>query len=100
MIIHHYDRMTGEYIRSGPARIDERATLVARITIAGADPVWLIPAHATVIAPPPPRAGRAIVFNGAQWLYIRPRHTQPASRGLVDLARSALRSIFRRPRAA
>ena len=46
MIIHHYHKATGEYLRSSEARIDPLETKKQ-----GRD-VYLLPAHATDIAPP------------------------------------------------
>ena len=59
MKIYHYHPTTGEYIGEG---------------MADKDPLeennWLIPAHATHIAPPPQAEGKSITFDGAEWQYV------------------------------
>lgn len=57
MEIHHYDRVTGEYLKAGTARQDplDRGR-------------YLIPAHATDIQPPATAANEAAVFTGGAWV--------------------------------
>ena len=61
MIIHHYHKATGEYLRSSEARIDPLETKKQ-----GRD-VYLLPAHATDIAPPKIGENEAPVFDGKAW---------------------------------
>lgn len=70
MLAHCYDPHTGEYRRSEPARPDPRETVLARMRDPRAGVVWMCPAHATLIAPPPPRKGFARVFDGSAWREI------------------------------
>lgn len=56
MKIYHYHPITGEFMGQGLADPDP-------MTPGG----YLIPAHATTSAPPPPMAGFALVFAGGLW---------------------------------
>jgi hypothetical protein len=56
MEIHHYHPETGELIGSSAARPDP--------LVPGG---WLIPAHATTLAPPAAPQGLAAVWSGAAW---------------------------------
>ena len=55
MKIYNYDAVTGEYTGAGTA---QKSPL---------DGEWLIPAHATVLAPPAATKGHAIVWDGDKW---------------------------------
>lgn len=59
MKVYSYDRQTRELVGTSYADPDplEEGNL-------------LIPAHATHIEPPAPRAGFAVVWNGAAWGYV------------------------------
>ena len=56
MDIYHYSPINGEFVAAGPARPDPLE-----------DGVFLIPAHATAVAPPVEVNGKARCFLGGAW---------------------------------
>jgi hypothetical protein len=66
MNIFHYNRETGEYVSMGEARPDPM--------VPGE---FLIPAHATTIAPPEPIDGMARVFTGSEWTQVEDHRGTP-----------------------
>lgn len=64
MNIYHYHPETGEYMRTAEAKLDPRES-----EIQGQE-VYLIPACATLIAPPEAEEGMARVFDGEAWSLV------------------------------
>lgn len=64
MNVHHYDSTTGEYIHSTAASLDPLATEQA------GEPVYLLPARATWLAPPAAGEGEVAVWRDAAWTLV------------------------------
>jgi hypothetical protein len=57
--VYNYDAITGEYLSSWPALPDPMN-----------EGSYLVPAHATTVAPPDPSVGVAHIFNDGAWTSI------------------------------
>ena len=64
MIIHRYNKTTGEYLGYTKADIDPLETLKC-----GKD-VYVIPPYFTAVEPFKPEEGHTIIFNGTEWVSI------------------------------
>jgi hypothetical protein len=60
MIVYSYSPQTGEFIGTEAADPSPLET-----------GVWLVPANATTVVPPATQAGKAIVWNGTAWRYVK-----------------------------
>jgi len=65
MDIYNYDKSSGEYINTSAAQASPLEP-----------DVYLVPAHATTVAPPAPREGYARIWSGAAWAYVEDHRSQ------------------------
>lgn len=83
--IHHYNPETGEYL--GEGRADESPLEPG---------VFLIPAHATEIAPPKAQAGKVRAFEGGAWVQrlipVPPPPPEPTPAELKEQANAPIKA--------
>lgn len=84
MLIHHYDPATGEYLSSGQPDADPRN-----------DGRWLIPASATLDAPPARTPTTWPFYRDGAW-FLLPDYAAASAIGRTRASRSRSRSRARR----
>lgn len=88
-IVYRYDEKN-KYVGPQTCQIDPLETRAA-----GHD-VYMMPANCTEIAPPDPKDGFDIVFDGAEWIYVKqpePETPEPYEPTELDLLRQELLGI-------
>lgn len=69
-----YDKDTGEYLRTEPCQPDPLESEKA------GEAVWLLPADATLTAPPEPETGKAVCWQNGAWTQVED-HRQKRDQG-------------------
>ena len=64
MKIYHYDPNTKEYLGSSDARLDPLESSKQQ------GPIYLIPANATTIVPPPIPEGKTVLLDNKTWIEV------------------------------
>lgn len=64
MLVYNYDGATGEFIGSSEADLDPLESTEE-------NPVYLVPANATMQAPPPAMPGNVVAFGDGKWGYVK-----------------------------
>lgn len=72
MQLYHYDPVTGEYTKESAARLDPLESKAQQ------QDIYLIPAHATNIAPPDEEEGMVRVFDGEAWSQVEDHRGETA----------------------